>query len=80
VTIVLAAFAMVVLALHVVRGSRPRLVLYVAGGALLIAASIVQPGMLAAILLAMGLFGASLSLERARFKPGLTAPSRRAGP
>lgn len=80
VTIVLAAFVVVVLALIVVRRSRPRLVLYVAGGGLLIAASIVQPGMLAAILLAMGLFGASLSLERSRFTPRLTAPSRRAAP
>jgi len=80
VTIVLATFAMVVLALLVVRGARPRLVLYIAGGALLLAALVAQPGMLAAILLAMGLFGASLILERSRYEPRPTGPSRRAVP
>lgn len=80
VTIVLAAFAVVVLGLLVARGARPRLVLYIAGGALLLAALVAQPGMLAAILLAMGLFGASLILERSRYEPRSTGPSRRAVP
>ncbi|KJC63594.1 hypothetical protein [Agreia bicolorata] len=68
VTVLLSGFAAVVLVLLVVRGSRSRLVLYVVGGVLLLAALAAQPGMLAATLLTMGLFGASLILDRARYE------------
>ncbi|SKA81396.1 hypothetical protein SAMN06295879_0321 [Agreia bicolorata] len=68
VTVLLSGFAAVVLVLLVVRGARSRLVLYVVGGVLLLAALAAQPGMLAATLLTMGLFGASLILDRARYE------------
>ena len=69
VTILMGAFAAVVLVLFAVRGPRPRLVLYIAGGVLMVAALVVQPGMLAATFLALGLFGASFVLDRAAYRP-----------
>ena len=72
VTIVLAAFAVIVLALLVARGARPRLVLYVAGGALMLAALVAQPGMLSALIMSTGLFAASFALDRARLAGAAT--------
>ena len=72
VTVVLAAFAVVVLALLATRGARPRIVLYIAGGALMLAAVVTQPGMLSALIMSTGLFAASFALDRARFVPAAT--------
>jgi hypothetical protein len=63
----LAAFAVVVLALLAVRQTRTRAVLYLAGGVLLLAALIAQPGMVSAVTVTSGVLGASLILDRARF-------------
>jgi hypothetical protein len=75
-TVLLSGFAAVVLALLVVRGARRRPVLYIAGGVLMLAAFVAQPGMVAAEILATGLFGASFALDRARYAPTPTPQLR----
>jgi hypothetical protein len=89
-TVFFALFAAVVLALLAVPRSSARIALYVAGSALLLAALVAQPGMVSAVIVSAGVFGASFVLDRARFEattarllsenPGSTGPSRRAVP